>query len=73
MGSRLHTKKGPTLYAYWGREIADALNKQAATTGSAALVNCASQEYFGAVDKGALAIPVISPVFKERKDGKERL
>ena len=73
MGSRLHTEKGTTLYAYWGRKLADVLNKQAAATGAAALVNCASQEYFGAVDRGALAIPVISPVFKERKDGKEKI
>ena len=73
MGSRLHNEKGKTLYAYWGSELADALNKQAATTGAAALVNCASQEYFGAVDKNTLKIPVISPVFKERKNGKEKI
>ncbi len=73
MGSRLHTEKGNTLYAYWGSELADALNKQAAATGSSALFNCASQEYFGAVDRGALEIPVILPVFKERKNGKEKI
>ena len=73
MGSRLHTEKGTTLYAYWGSELAKALNEQATATGSAALVNCASQEYFGAVDRDALEIPVISPVFKEYKDGKEKI
>ena len=45
----------------------------AAATGAAALVNCASQEYFGAVDRSTLKIPVISPVFKERKNGKEKI
>lgn len=70
MGSRLKTDKGRSLYEYWGTRLADALNAQADATGSKLLVNCASQEYFGAVDRGALAIPVITPVFKEIKDGR---
>jgi cytoplasmic iron level regulating protein YaaA (DUF328/UPF0246 family) len=36
-------------------------------------VNCASQEYFGAVDQAALSLPVITPVFKELKDGRARI
>lgn len=73
MGSRLKTDKGKSLYEYWGTRLADALNAQADATGSRALVNCASQEYFGAVDHSALAIPVITPVFKEIKDGRARI
>ena len=73
MGSRLKTDKGRSLYEYWGTRLADALNAQAEATGSRALVNCASQEYFGAVDRSALAIPVITPVFKEIKDGRARI
>lgn len=73
MGSRLKTAKGASLYEYWGTRLAEALNAQAEAVGSQALVNCASQEYFGAVDRGALAIPVIEPVFKEIKDGKAKI
>lgn len=73
MGSRLNTDKGGSLYEYWGTRLADALNAQADATGSQALVNCASQEYFGAVDRTALAIPVITPVFKEIKEGRARI
>ena len=73
MGSRLKTAKGNSLYEYWGTRLAEALNMQAEAVGSQALVNCASQEYFGAVDRGALAIPVITPVFKEIKDGRARI
>ena len=73
MGSRLKTDKGRSLYEYWGTRLADALNAQADATGSQLLVNCASQEYFGAVDRGALAIPVITPVFKEIRDGRARI
>ena len=73
MGSRLKTERGKSLYDYWGPRLAEALNLQADAVGSKALVNCASQEYFGAVDRDALAMPVITPVFKEIKDGKARI
>jgi hypothetical protein len=69
MGSRLKTRKGPDLYAYWGDRIAKALNAQAEATGARVLLNCASQEYFGAVDRRALALPVVTPVFLEDRAG----
>lgn len=69
MGSRLKTAHGKTLYDYWGDTIATALNAQAAAIGSDTLVNCASQEYFGAVDRAALDLRVITPVFMEEKAG----
>jgi len=68
MGSRLKTRRGPSLYAYWGDRIAKALNAQARATGAKVLINCASQEYFGAVDLKALDPRVITPVFMEDKD-----
>lgn len=67
MGSRLKTRAGANLYAYWGDRIARALNAQAAAVGTDLLVNCASQEYFGAVDRDALGVRVITPVFMEEK------
>ena len=67
MGSRMKNAKGANLYAYWGDRLAQALNEQAQATGSAYLVNCASVEYFGAVDESSLALKVITPVFMEDK------
>mgnify|MGYP000506426193 CR=1 FL=1 len=69
MGSRLKTDHGKTLYDYWGDRIARALNDQAADAGTDTLVNCASQEYFGAVQPDALKLRVITPVFMEEKNG----
>lgn len=63
MGSKLANPKGPDLYAWWGARIARALNDAAAEAGSDVLVNCASQEYFGAVQAKALKLRVITPVF----------
>ncbi|WP_420861667.1 peroxide stress protein YaaA [Algirhabdus cladophorae] len=67
MGSRLATSKGANLYQYWGKRLSQALDAQAAETKSDVLVNCASQEYFGAVDQKALKLRVVSPVFMEDK------
>ncbi|MBN2905339.1 MAG: peroxide stress protein YaaA [Rhodobacteraceae bacterium] len=69
MGSRLKTEKGATLYAYWGDRLARALNDAGRAAGTDVLVNCASQEYFGAVDPAALTLRVITPVFMEDRQG----
>ena len=73
MGSRLKTERGKSLYDYWGDRIARALNEDAEATGANALVNCASQEYFGAVDTDALKLPVITPQFMEDKGGAPKI
>jgi len=73
MGSRLKTKRGKNLYDYWGDTLSNALNETAALVGSDTLVNCASVEYFGAVDMGALNLRVITPVFMEQKAGTPKI
>jgi cytoplasmic iron level regulating protein YaaA (DUF328/UPF0246 family) len=73
MGSKLATAKAADLYGYWGKRLAQALNAQAEALGTETLVNCASQEYFGAVDKGALKLRVITPVFLEDKAGEAKI
>jgi len=73
MGSRLKTRRGTNLYDYWRDAPAKALNASAEDTGSEILVNCASQEYFGAVDRKALKPVVIEPAFYEIKDGTPKM
>ncbi|MEL7132385.1 MAG: peroxide stress protein YaaA [Pseudomonadota bacterium] len=67
MGSRLKTRRGASLYDYWRTDLAKALNAQAEETGSDVLVNCASQEYFGAVPETALKLRLVTPAFMEDK------
>ncbi len=69
MGSRLKTRKGPSLYAYWGPRIAQTLTQQAVTLNTDTLVNCASVEYFSAVDEKALGLRIVTPQFLEDKPG----
>lgn len=71
MGSRLKTRRGSNLYEYWRDDLSKALNAQAQSVGMDVLINCASQEYFGAVAPKALKLRVITPAFMEDKnDGK---
>jgi cytoplasmic iron level regulating protein YaaA (DUF328/UPF0246 family) len=67
MGSRLKTRRGNSLYDYWKDTISKALKVQAAEIGTDTLVNCASQEYFGAVPLKPLGLRVVTPVFMEDK------
>ena len=73
MGSRLASPKGTDLYAYWGDRIAGALNAAAEEAGARVLVNCASVEYFSAVDLAALRLRVVAPVFLEEKAGEAKV
>ena len=72
MGSRLKNRRGKDLYAFWGDRIARALRADAEAAGTDLLLNCASQEYFGAVDLKALGLRVITPVFLEERDGEAK-
>lgn len=72
MGSRLDTERGATLYDFWGNRISRLLNDDL-LNGGGPILNLASKEYFGAVDRKALKAPVIEAVFKEEKDGKSRI
>jgi cytoplasmic iron level regulating protein YaaA (DUF328/UPF0246 family) len=73
MGVRLKTRRGSSLYDFWGDRISRQLNDDAEGQADPSLVNLASQEYFGAVDAKALKLPVVTPHFREEKDGESRI
>ncbi len=73
MGSRLKNVRGKNLYEFWTTQISEALNRQAEASGAKVLVNCASQEYFGAVPVEALTLPVVTPQFMEDKNGTPKI
>lgn len=69
MGSRLKNTRGANLYAFWGDKLAAAADKAVKTHSDKTIINLASNEYFSAVDPQALRSRVVTPVFKEEKDG----
>ena len=72
MGTRLDTEQGRNLYQFWGDRITRALNKDLRETGSAVLVNLASDEYFKAVQPKKIRAEIITPAFREYRDGEYR-
>ncbi|MEX2580891.1 MAG: peroxide stress protein YaaA [Verrucomicrobiales bacterium] len=73
MGTPLKTDRGENLYEFWGDRITRALNSAFKGSGSDALVNLASKEYFSAVRPDKLKGEVITPVFKEKKNDDYRV
>ncbi|MBQ4813603.1 peroxide stress protein YaaA [Pseudoalteromonas luteoviolacea] len=73
MGTKLANSRGKNLYEFWGSVIAEKLNEALAESGASALINLASNEYFKAVDKKALKADIITPVFKDCKNGQYKV
>lgn len=70
MGTALRTKRGHTLYAYWGDRIARELNHRLDHAGGdRVLLNLASNEYFKSVDRKTLQARVVECVFQDEKNG----
>ncbi|MGD8999477.1 MAG: peroxide stress protein YaaA [Granulosicoccaceae bacterium] len=69
MGTKLSTDRGKNLYEFWGSIITQGLNKQLGKIKSGTLVNLASNEYFKSVKTKELAGEIITPSFKDYKNG----
>ena len=74
MGIRLANGKGEDLYAFWRERVTAGLNRAAKGHADPTLVNLASQEYFGAVDRPELKGPLVACHFREQAhDGTTRM
>lgn len=71
MGTKLPIEEKKNLYEFWKATVTKALNKELKE--GDLFVNLASNEYFSAVDIKALKVPVITPDFKDYKDGKLKM
>lgn len=69
MSSRLSNPKGADLYEFWGDDLARAIESTVETHVEPVVVNLASNEYFKAARPNTIEKRVITPVFKEVKDG----
>jgi cytoplasmic iron level regulating protein YaaA (DUF328/UPF0246 family) len=69
MGTKLENSRGKNLYEFWGSVIAENLNETVADQHATHIVNLASNEYFKAVNKKALSADIITPIFKDCKNG----
>lgn len=73
MGTKLENPAGKDLYTFWGDRVTNALNEALIASNSKALVNLASNEYFKSVKLKNLIAPIITPVFKDTKNGQLKI
>ena len=69
MGVSFQNPKGKNLYDFWKQSITDNLNNTLKKHPSPAIINCASVEYFSAIDLSKLKGSILSIVFKEYRNG----
>ncbi len=67
MGTALANPKGRTLYAFWGDILAEYFNARLSSQSNPLIINLASQEYFQAVSRKVLQVPVLNCVFEDWK------
>ena len=72
MGTKFKNKRGKDLYEFWGNKLEENINQRLKKKDSV-LVNLASQEYFKAINPKKLNTPIITPVFKNKKNGEYKM
>ncbi|WP_343330632.1 peroxide stress protein YaaA [Polaribacter staleyi] len=71
MGTKLKVGKTENLYKFWDNTVANALNEE--LEDGELLVNLASTEYFKVIPKKVLKVPMITPIFKDFKNGEYKI
>lgn len=73
MGTKLKFKKYANLYNFWGDKIVNELNDLLKTHQNKTIINLASTEYFKAVNTKKLNAKLVTPVFKDGKNGEYKV
>lgn len=69
MGTALKNSRGNNLYEFWGTRITERLNHTLECSEDGIVVNLASQEYFKSIQVDHLNAQIITPIFKDAKNG----
>jgi cytoplasmic iron level regulating protein YaaA (DUF328/UPF0246 family) len=73
MGKKLNIGSAKNLYEYWGNTITSEVNIALAEQGDKVLINLASNEYFTSIKKANLEATIVTPQFKDEKNGKFKI
>ncbi|WP_101758597.1 peroxide stress protein YaaA [Oceanicoccus sp. KOV_DT_Chl] len=73
MGTKFANQGGANLYQFWGEQLTQAVNTQLKKTKSTVLVNLASNEYFKALQSKGIEADIVTPVFKDKKNGQYKI
>lgn len=70
MGTKFANKKGKDLYQFWGSQLRESIESELQ---DGVLINLASNEYFKALEAKKLKARIITPVFKDWKNGQYKI
>ncbi|MGC8866525.1 MAG: peroxide stress protein YaaA [Bacteroidales bacterium] len=73
MGTALPNPAGSDLYAFWRKDVTHLINDDLKKSGSKVLLNLASNEYFKVVNQKEIQASIISPEFRDFKDGSYKM
>jgi cytoplasmic iron level regulating protein YaaA (DUF328/UPF0246 family) len=73
MGTSFANSRGKNIYEFWGDTITKAINQQLKELNSSVVINLASTEYFSSVKPKLLKAEIITPVFKDKKNGQYKI
>jgi len=73
MGKKLENKQGENLYQFWGDKITKSINQDLKTNDHKQLINLASNEYFKSINKKQLKAEIVTPTFKDLKNGEYKM
>jgi len=73
MGTKLQTSQGKNLYEFWGNKVQKNVLEELNNHKSDLLINLASKEYFTVLGKLPEDINVVTPIFKDYKNGKYKI
>jgi len=73
MGCKFNNQLGKNLYEFWGDRLNHSVAKELAKSDSPVLINLASNEYFKAIRAKQLAYQIITPIFKDFKNGQYKI
>ncbi len=73
MGTKLETSEGKNLYEFWGNKVQDNVLQELKNQKSDLLINLASKEYFTVLGKLPEDVNVVTPTFKDYKNGKFKI
>lgn len=73
MGCKLRNSRGDNLYQFWGDIITTELNQSLQENNDDVLINLASTEYFKSVKTTLLNATVVTPIFKDWKNGQYKI
>lgn len=69
MGTKLTLGNSKNLYTFWGEHVTKRVTDDLAASGGEVLVNLASAEYFKVVSSKAIDVRVVTPSFKDYRNG----